>query len=280
MKHSLRSVVFQTEERTRCLSGGQPRLIPLGFRKLDTVIGGLSPGMMGTLGALDGTGKSTISLLSAFERSENGLKTAVVSLQDSPDTVGMRLLSHMTGVNGLKMRRGDLSEQERAQLIRAAGRLEDNECIHTFFPEAAGLGAVAHAIREAAEAGCDLVWLDYIQQVFVDNWRGDRRVEIDRILATLQSLCHELQVSLMILSQMRKLPPKRGSSSDEPVRDYSRMDLKESGAIGEQSRLVLILERDKFDEAVLHMTVDKSTFGGDFLTLNYRRAATGLLEAI
>jgi len=272
MKHTLRDVVVQTEHSTGCLSGRAPHLIPTGIERLDNTFGGLSPGIVTVLGALDGTGKSTMSLYMAFERAKSGHRTAVLSTQDPADVVGVRLLSYMTGINGLNVRRGSLSEFDRARLARAGEELGRNEDILTYFPSGR-LQPVLHDMEEAASEGCDFIFIDYLQNLHIAGFRGDRRNEIDRMLGDIRDCAAKHNLAVMLLSQMRRLPPGFD-------RDYTRSDLKESSTIGETARLVLILNKDRKDAALTHCVVDKSSWGGDNVVASFRRATSGMLVPV
>lgn len=272
MKYTLRDVVVQTEQVTGCLSGKTPHLIPLGIPRLDHCFGGLSPGIVTVLGSLDGVGKSTVALFVAFERAKMGHKTGIISSQDPADVVGVRLLSYMTGINGLHLRRGTLSEFDRARLGKAAEKLSCDEEIFTYFPQGK-LQSILDDLAEAAAAQCDLVFIDYLQNIHIEGYKGDRRNEIDKILSEFRDAAVSYRISVMILSQMRRLPPN-------VVRDYTRNDLKESSSIGEQARLVLILDKDRKDRALIHCRVDKSTWGGDNVVASFRREQTGLLVPV
>ena len=85
---------------------GKPELVPTGFSALDSELGGLGPGACGILAAATGVGKSS-AMLAAMLASP--VKVGAVSLEDGPDVVGSRLLSALSGINSLRIRRKDLA---------------------------------------------------------------------------------------------------------------------------------------------------------------------------
>ncbi len=88
---------------------GKPELIPLGFSKLDGELGGLGPRACAILAAATGVGKSS-AMLSAMLSSR--VTVGCVSLEDGPDVIGTRLLSAISGIDSLRIRRKDLTDDD------------------------------------------------------------------------------------------------------------------------------------------------------------------------
>jgi replicative DNA helicase len=101
---------------------GKPELVPLGIRPIDRELGGLGPGACGILAAATGVGKSS-TVLSAMLQSS--VKVGCVSVEDTPDVVGTRLLSAFTGIDSLRIRRKELTERELKKLNSARSMIEE-----------------------------------------------------------------------------------------------------------------------------------------------------------
>jgi replicative DNA helicase len=97
------------------------------------------------------------------------------------------------------------------------------------------------ARRLQAEAGLDLVIVDYLQlmQATVQSRDSNRVQEVSEISRGLKALARELSVPVIALSQLSRQPEMR--ESKEP----RLSDLRESGAIEQDSDLVLFLWREK-----------------------------------
>jgi replicative DNA helicase len=76
--------------------------------------------------------------------------------------------------------------------------------------------------------------VDFLTQVHVDNWRGDRRNEIGKITAALKALAFDLDIPVILLSQL-----SRGSVKDS--RPPRMDDLRESGDIEQDATQVLLV---------------------------------------
>jgi replicative DNA helicase len=159
---------------------GMPELIPLGIEPIDSELGGLGPGAMGILAAATGVGKSS-AVLSAMLAST--VKVGCVSVEDGPDVVGTRLLSALTGINSLRIRRKALSDKELGAIARA---VKSNKLDHMYYayPIGGKLSRVLASMEAMAEAGCELVWIDYLQEVHLSG-RADRRMEINEVMSAI-----------------------------------------------------------------------------------------------
>ena len=97
------------------------------------------------------------------------------------------------------------------------------------------------ARRLQAEAGLDLVVVDYLQlmQATTTNRDANRVQEVSEISRGLKALARELAVPVIALSQLSRQPEMR--ESKEP----RLSDLRESGAIEQDADLVIFLWREK-----------------------------------
>ncbi len=249
------------------VSGERPKLVKTGLKALDGTVGGLYPGAAGILGMNQGSGKTSIVQLCALK---SGSRIGIISTEDGPDVWGTRILSAFSGVDSLKIRRGELTKHERACIARSReeiAKLDDRvRIIYRIGPHPE---EVAEAAEELGEEGCELVWLDYIQKI-----RGasdDRRIEISRAYTAFQRACAQHQMAGMAVSQF---------SRQEPGKEPRTWWLKESGDLENEARLILLGWRDDRDNAVVNVRLAKSTYGGEGLLFKLRRDESGTLNEV
>ncbi len=250
---------------------GFPELIPTGLPSIDDELGGLGPRACGILASATGVGKSSIMLTAMLGSS---VKVGAVSLEDGPDVIGCRLIAALTGINSLKIRRKHLDDRE-LQLIKDT--VEANELDHMYFtyPTAGKLPQIEAAVTELTDAGCRMVWLDYLQKVR-GHGKDDRRNEVGETFTTFQRACAAGNAAGMAVSQFRRL-----TDSEKVPQIYH---LKESGDLENEARLIVLAHRlamkdeNNPDEVRVRFRVGKSTYGGENIVFDYVRDESGTLR--
>ena len=233
-----------------------------GIPPVDRKLGGMFAGEVGILAASTGAGKSSVALHSVME--SGGL---YISCEDSQAVVGTRILSHITGIDSLKIRKGDLTDEERSTMM-GASKVADGASFS--FHIGSSMETIAESIKAyaATQDKPRTVWLDYIQ--CISGGGNDRRNEVANIFRDFRTACARNNMAGIAISQFRR-GVKEGTFP-------SRYHLKESGDLENEARLILLGYRDNSgDSDTLRFRIDKSTFGGEGLTFSYRRNEAGKL---
>jgi replicative DNA helicase len=165
-------------------------------------------------------------------------------------------------IDGNRMRRGRLSQQEFVAISAASSRLQQAPI---FVEESSRLTVtdiLAKSRRLQAERGLDLVVIDYLQLIEGAEDYESRVLEVARITRGLKAIARELEVPVMALSQLSRQIEQRGT---EPMLS----DLRESGSIEADADLVLFLwqkDRKDRDDSVVRLKLAKHRNGptGDF----------------
>lgn len=271
MSLSARESVDHAVNLFHTFSEGRPLLLPTGIKRLDAEIGGLGPGSTMIIGAENGLGKSSVKLDAAITNAEAGVRTGILSCEDTPDVLGCRILARFSEVDSRKIRRKAFSAEEEKRLRAGAEKaraMEEN--LRISYHVGSPLEEVRDGLKELADEGCEVVWMDYIQKV-----RGvtdDRRNEVSRVYTSLHNCAAKLGVGIIFLSQIRR-PIDRGKPHIP-----SRFALKESGDLENEARLILMLGKlDLDDDSRIDGRLDKSTFGGEGMLMQWRRGPCGTL---
>lgn len=209
---------------------GQITGLKTGFTELDRVTGGLHGGAMIVLGSRPGLGKSALAMNIALNVSRinfDGLATVgVFSLEMPAIQLTNRLLSNVSGINGLKIRDGNIRDDEYNKILSAYKTLEslNIEINKSSSSTMADIFKQCRAMKN--EGGLDLVVIDYLQLITGKHKSGsNRQNEVSEISRQLKQLALELDVPVLALSQL--------SRSIEQRQDPRPMlsDLRESGSI-------------------------------------------------
>lgn len=243
---------------------GKPELVPLGLGPIDRELGGLGPGACGILAAATGVGKSS-TMLSAMLNSK--VSVGCVSVEDTPDVVGTRLLSAFTGIDSLRIRRKELSEME----LKKLNSVQAPDHMYFSYPIAGSIEMVESDITELCAAGCRMIWVDYLQEIR-GHGRNDRRNEVSEAMTRCHRAAAAGGAALMMISQFRRF----GDGEKVPQIYH----LKESGDIENKARIIVLAHRIRDPEGAdrVRYRVGKSTYGGEHVRWDAVRDSSGTLR--
>ncbi len=237
----IRKLVKEVMEDIDSREGSQSLVTGLatGLRDLDNLTCGLQPSELTVLAGRPSMGKTAFAL-SIAENAALIEKQAVgiFSLEMSSDALVRRLLCSHARVDAQAMRRGFLSGKDMLKLAHAAGRLSDADIYIDDLPGATNLELRARARNMKARFDIKLLIIDYLQLLQATTGRGEsRQQEVSDISRSLKSLARELEIPVLVLSQLNRGP------EDRPDRRPRLADLRESGAIEQDADLVILIMR-------------------------------------
>ncbi len=215
--------------------------LPTGFKDLDRKLAGLHPANLVVIAARPSMGKSALSVNIALNVARAGHTVAIFTLEMSRDEVVQRLLCSLGRIDSQKLRTGQLAEQQWQRVARAAGDLFEAPI---YVDDSASLTVTeirAKCRRLKRQQGLDLVVVDYIQLMTGGNRRTEnRQQEIAEISRNLKNLARELHVPIIAVSQLNRALEQR--QDKRPMLG----DLRESGAIEQDSDVVMFIYRDEY----------------------------------
>jgi replicative DNA helicase len=165
----------------------------------------------------------------------------VLSLEMSAPQLVQRMLCSEAKVDSQAVRTGYLSASDWARLTSAAGRLSEAKIFIDDSPGLTVLEARAKARRMKAEHGLDLLVVDYLQLMRGRSNMENRQQEISEISRSLKALAKEINIPVVALSQLSRAVEARSQRDFRP----QLSDLRESGALEQDSDLILFLYRQK-----------------------------------
>ena len=250
---------------------GVPELVPLGLPPLDKELGGLGPRSCGILAAATGVGKSSAMLAAMLQST---VKVGAISLEDGPDVVGTRLLSALTGIDSLRIRRKALSKGELSLIAKARKTIKLNH-MHFAYPIAGSLEQVCEAVNEMTALGCKMIWVDYLQEIR-GHGKNDRRNEVSEAMTRIHRETAKGNAALMMISQFRR-PGQDAKGNTRPVGIHH---LKESGDLENKARIIVIAQKQPSPDAEdrVRFKLAKSTYGGEYVKWDMVRDESGTLR--
>jgi replicative DNA helicase len=215
--------------------------VPSGFRGLDRMTTGFHKGDLVIVAARPAMGKTSWVLNVAQSAAiEHQKHVAVFSLEMSKEQLVHRLLCAEARVDALNLRTGRLSHSDYQRIGTAGGKLNTAPIWIDDSPGATVLEMRAKARRLKAEAGLDLLVVDYLQLMQGSGRTESRQQEVSQISRGLKALARELQVPLIALSQLSRGPEQRTDHRPQ------LSDLRDSGSIEQDADVVMFLYRPEY----------------------------------
>ena len=215
--------------------------ISTGFAKLDEMTGGLHGGDLVIIAARPSMGKTALALNIAQHVSLKLKKTvAIFSLEMSRESLLTRMLCAAARVDSQRFRAGFLSKAERGKLHDSLTDLVEAKL---FIDDTAGLNMMdmhAKLRRLQQEQGVDLVIVDYLQLMSSPGRQENRNQEVSALSRGMKLLGKELNVPMMVLSQLSRAVETRQGDHRPQL-----SDLRESGSIEQDADLVGFIFREE-----------------------------------
>jgi replicative DNA helicase len=166
---------------------------------------------------------------------------AIFSLEMSKEQLVNRLFSMQSHVDSQKIRTGDMTEQEWADLTESAGNIGESRLIIDDTPAISVPVLRSKCRKYKMDFGLEMVIIDYLQLMSGSSKGNDsRQQEISDISRSLKALARELNVPVVALSQLSRAVESR--SDHRPMLS----DLRESGAIEQDADVVMFIYRDDY----------------------------------
>lgn len=208
--------------------------------ELDALLDGLQGGRLYVLAARPKMGKTTLAQNIAEQVAlRAGKAVAFFSFEMKPEELGKRMLSNLASVSGNKLRSGGMDEYDWQNVTHWTRKIGDAR-LRISRPRIAKVQHVCAQVRrmKAQDPDLHLVVIDYLQLMHVS---GDNRAAgIGDITRALKLLASELDVSVLLLSQLNRDVEKRPGDKRPIV-----ADLRDSGSIEQDADAVIFIYRDE-----------------------------------
>jgi replicative DNA helicase len=215
--------------------------VSTGYAKLDEMTGGLHGGELIILAARPSMGKTALALnIAQHVATRLNQTVAIFSLEMSKESLLTRMLCATARVDSQRFRAGYLNQDERRKLQAAAAQLVEAPL---FIDDTAGINMIEmHAglrrLQQQRKVG--LVVVDYLQLMSGRGRFENRNQEISTISRGMKLLAKELNIPMLVLSQLSRAPETRQGDHRPQL-----SDLRESGSIEQDADLVAFIFREE-----------------------------------
>jgi replicative DNA helicase len=238
----LKDLVTHTYELIEKRGGSHVTGLATGYLELDQLTCGLQKGEMIIIAGRPSMGKTSLALnIAEYVGVEEKTPVAIFSLETGSQQLAERFLCSGSEIDAQLVRKGLLNDEHHEQLKEVCGALYEApiyiDDTSTLTP--LELRAKARRLKSRHDIQCIIV--DYLQLMHLGAGRVEsRQQEITTISRYVKGLARELNIPVVVLSQLNRAP--EGRLDHKP-----RMsDLRESGSIEQDADVVMLLHREDY----------------------------------
>ena len=229
----------------------------------DTLGGGMRGGMLITIGARTGVGKTAYGINLAIQAltKQKDMRMDFYTLEMSQGQMLDRFISRLSEINSYKLRNPNktLTDNEKG-LIKAKSQELLNSHLRIYDTKFNLRDIEIEIRRRHSEARGKpyIAFIDYLQLVEVNTSSDQRHLIVGEITRRLKLLTNELDIPIIVFAQLSRGIESRQDKT--PV----LADLRESGSIEQDSNVVMFLHQDEeTDETIVTVAKNREGFTGD-----------------
>lgn len=219
--------------------------VPSTIRALSKIIGGYQAGKLIVTAGRPGMGKSShIYSEIRYACEDLGCIVLLESLEVSASEVIDNLCSVMIGIPVLKIRSGDLNDEQWEEYVSAVNRIDQWKLFINDSVSSTPLTVRADAMFINEAFGLDMVIVDYLQLLHSDDTRINqtRAQEVGSFARGLKELAKELDKPVLAAAQLNRAVESRQDKRP------TLADLRESGDIEQSADVVIGIHREDYYE--------------------------------
>ena len=241
---ALSSAVSNMDEIAK--NGGKIKGIATGITEFDMLTNGLQNSDLVLLAARPGVGKTSFAMNIAINAAIEQKKTcAIFSLEMPRVQLAQRSICSVAKVSMSKAKLGKLSKEDWKYIWIANKKLSEANIYIDDSSMNRPTDILDKCRRLKREKGLDIVVIDYLQLMTSVKKADNRQQEISDITRYLKITAKELNVPIILLSQLSREIEKRKDHKPQ------LSDLRESGAIEQDADIVLFIDNpEKYNDVV------------------------------
>ena len=233
-----KDVVFETYDMIGEIAGARGSLtgVPTGFIDLDKLTSGLQKSDLIIVAGRPSMGKTALALnMATYAAFDAGKNVAIFSLEMSTQQLIMRMMCTRAQVSMTKVKQGGATDDDMIRLSDATSAMYSDRLVIDDTANISVAEIRSKCRRMKTKQGLDLVIIDYLQLMKTSGKTENRVLEIGEITRALKILARELDVPIILLSQL-----SRAADKVRPTMAH----LRESGAIEQDADIVIMIYRE------------------------------------
>lgn len=238
----IKSAIIESFDKINKIANDKDAFIGLQTRytEIDYMLSGLGKSDLILIAARPGVGKTSFALNIAQNIAlQKPKKTiAVFSLEMSNDQLANRMLSAQSGINNMKFRNGELTDDDWVNLAQASVVLSDTD---VYFDDTAGITVAQMKAKLRRLKKLDLIIIDYLQLMSGGGRYENRTTEVGAISRSLKIMAKEFNVPVICLSQLNR-------ETEKTKQKPQLSNLRESGSIEQDADAIMFLWKEDDSE--------------------------------
>ena len=239
-----------------------------GIQRIDEITSGWQNSDLIVIAARPGMGKTSFVLKTSLASLKKNIPVGFISCEMSVDQLTTRLVAIDTDFHLNQLFRTGFDKQEYFETFDA--HQKRIEAMPLYFEDSKSelYDIVALCRTWVRSEGVKIIMIDYLQLMNYSEIKGNREQEISTITRRLKLLAKELNVPIILLSQLSRQVETRGSNKRPQL-----SDLRESGAIEQDADIVAFLYRAEYYQLeVDHDVLDKGG-NAEFIIAKHRNGS-------
>jgi replicative DNA helicase len=281
--YSMDQLMFDLLIHQQEIRDGKKEFTTSGFKAIDRMNGGFSPGQLIVMGARPSVGKSALMGKMAISIAKKNKVVGIISLEMINNEIAARLASIETDTSfSIVYRNLFQDESENRLFYDKISKHTINLPIFISDKTKVDISEIrAKAIKLKHAHGLDILMIDYLQLIESTgmNKNYNREQEVAKLSRGLKLLAMDLQIPVVVLCQLNRAVVHRKGKDRYP----QASDLRESGSIEQDADVILMLHRDwmvgipEFPEGDSRQG-ETTEFSADLMCVKWRSGATFHLE--
>lgn len=231
-----------------------------GLQSIDNATDGITKKDLIVIAARPSMGKTLFALNTTDILSKNH-KILLFELEMNEEALGHRMLANKTKINGVKIRRGNLDNDQWEKIAVQSNILSGRN----LFVDTSMSNTILDIKRKAKKLkhqhGLDGIVIDHLGLIRPTNSKVSRQQQVAEISRECKQMAKELDIAVILLSQLNRGPEQR--SDHRPMLS----DLREAGDIEQDADVVMFLYRDEYynketqDKDIMEVIIAKQRNG-------------------
>ena len=218
--------------------------IKTGFSNIDTITGGLKRKDLIAVASRPGIGKTTFAINLACNFCNNNYTVAYFTLESSGTQVVKEIISCISKVPIKNIVSGNVDDEQHKDIVNCSTKLIDKQLYVCDKPNLTIVDFENKCKELKKNSGLDVAIIDYLQLLAlgkveeVDTTNiSSGKDEIDYLLRRLKVIARELDIAIIVTSQLHR----RSESNEKP----QESDFRESSGVEQYADVIFLMSVNK-----------------------------------